>query len=433
MESKRFDDAGEYVYSRLPENIRQIGEMTGKVGIYIEDYVMTYIRQVFMEKQENAIVLLLGKIGRKAAEGCKFIYGAIAVECDMQEGIKEFTTEKWNEIYHDMNENFPGAQILGWGCGVIMWNSRIDAAVRQIHSKYFNENGKILFLSDLSEKEEKLFICENGELTEQPGFIVYYEKNPQMQEYMLKGQPKESFESSYKDDVTANVRQLIKSKGVKRNIQTKHIAYAIGAAMAIMLLIGVNLLMESMDKIKSLEESLNNVVGYIDSRQAETVMSDNAKEFLEEPEATKRNSKKDTLKPTSNVDSKADSSSQNTLLPKDTFSQNSDVSEDTSEKNTKNNSDTIKNSNSQTGKSDTKTDSTSGNTNDTSDNAADVSAYNGSYQSYIVNAGDTLSQIVWDQYHSFYYLDKVMKANNIKDCDKIYEGDCIILPDFINK
>ncbi len=426
MEGKRFDDAGEYVYSRLPENIRQIGEMTGKVGIYIEDYVMTYIRQVFMEKQENAIVLLLGKTGKKAAEGRKFIYGALAVEYNMQEGIKEFTTEKWNKIYHDMNENFPGAQILGWGCGVVMWNSRIDAAVRQIHSKYFNENGKILFLSDLSEKEEKLFICESGELIEQPGFIVYYEKNPQMQEYMLKGQPKESFESSYKDDVTVNVRQIIRRKGIKRNIQTKHIAYAVGAVMAIMILIGANLLIESMDKIKSLEKSLSNVEGYIEGKKAETVMSNNTTELLEEPKATKRNSKKDKPKATTKAENK-DVSSEDILLPQNTASQNdNNISKDVSNKST------INDNSSQTEKSDSKTDNTSDNTNE-NDNTADVSVYNGSYESYIVSAGDTLSQIVWDQYHSFYYLDKVMKANNIKDCDKIYEGDCIILPDFITK
>ena len=55
MENKRFGNLGEYakesahkeyVYSRLPENIRQIGETNGSLKIYIEDYVMTYIHQI---------------------------------------------------------------------------------------------------------------------------------------------------------------------------------------------------------------------------------------------------------------------------------------------------------------------------------------------------------------------------------------------------
>ena len=89
---------------------------------------------------------------------------------------------------------------------------------------------------------------------------------------------------------------------------------------------------------------------------------------------------------------------------------------------------TTSSGNSNNGKNSSKNGSSS--TNKKSSNTKKTVAYKGKYDSYIVNAGDTLSQIVWKQYHSFYYLDKVMKANNIKDSDKIYEGDCIILPDF---
>ena len=127
MENKRFGNLGEYakesahkeyVYSRLPENIRQIGETNGNLRIYIEDYVMTYIHQIFNEKQEKAIVIFLGKKGKEQASGCMFIYGALFVQCDMMEGPKELTANKWNQVYKDMHDNFPGAQMLGWGrCG----------------------------------------------------------------------------------------------------------------------------------------------------------------------------------------------------------------------------------------------------------------------------------------------------------------------------
>ncbi|MDE6851032.1 MAG: LysM peptidoglycan-binding domain-containing protein, partial [Lachnospiraceae bacterium] len=50
-------------------------------------------------------------------------------------------------------------------------------------------------------------------------------------------------------------------------------------------------------------------------------------------------------------------------------------------------------------------------------------------QTYIVRKGDTLSQIVWNQYHSFAYMDRVQQVNQIKDTDRIYIGQCILLPD----
>lgn len=51
-------------------------------------------------------------------------------------------------------------------------------------------------------------------------------------------------------------------------------------------------------------------------------------------------------------------------------------------------------------------------------------------QSYIVRKGDTLSQIVWKQYHDLSYEKKVKKANGLKDADAIYEGQCLVLPKY---
>ena len=283
METKRFGNLGqyakesahkEYVYSRLPENIRQIGETNGSLKIYIEDYVMTYIHQIFTEKHEKAIVVFLGKKGKEQAAGCVFIYGAVQVQCDVMEGPKELTANKWNQVYEDMNESFPGAQMIGWGCGVSMWNSKADISVRQIHGKFFSENGKILYVTDMSEKEEKIFVWKNGNLAEQPGFVVYYEKNPQMQDYMLKGKGKKSIESAYKDNVTENMRTVIKEKEDTRAIKTKHLGYAAITAMFVMIIAVGSLLYKSMDKIQYLEEAMAAVESYIGSSMVQPVMTD---------------------------------------------------------------------------------------------------------------------------------------------------------------
>lgn len=451
MESKRFGNLSnyakesahkEYVYSRLPENIRQIGETNGRLKIYIEDYVMTYIRQIFTEKQEKAIVVFLGKKGKEQAAGCLFIYGAISVQCDMMEGTKELTADKWDQIYRDMHDNFPGAQMLGWGCGVSMWNSRADVVVKQIHRKYFSEDGKILFVTDVSEKDERLFLWRNGDLNEQSGFVVYYEKNPQMQDYMLSGQKTKSFEASYKDSVTANMRHVIEEKEEKRSIKTRQFTYGVCVAVFAVLLIGANMLYKSMDKIKSLEEALDSVQSYINSDKAAAVMSDakqdtgNNIDISENDEfnGDTDNSVSDNGNDSKNrneddkYDEEGSGNTQADIKDRSSVDNSYTVNPSSTDKSfdelsptdMPSNGSASQNSTSAAKRNDTKT----------KDNARKASTYSGKYESYIVNAGDTLSQIVWKQYHSFYYLDKVMKANNIKDSDKIYEGDCIILPDF---
>ena len=430
MENKRFGNLGEYakesahkeyVYSRLPENIRQIGETNGNLKIYIEDYVMTYIHQIFTEKQEKAVVVFLGKKGREQAAGCVFIYGAVQVQCDIMEGPKGLTANKWNQVYEEMNECFPGAQMLGWGCGVSMCNRKADISVKQIHGKFFSENGKMLYVTDMSEKEEKIFLWNNGGLSEQPGFVVYYEKNPQMQDYMLKRKGKKSMEAAYKDNVTENMRTVIKEKEDIKIIKPKHISYAAAATMFIMIIVIGSLLYKSMDKIKYLEETIAAVETYMGTSMVQPVMTDKSS-IQEENDKTGKNK----TKKTSN---KQDENGKTAPEGNEAVKDNTTLQPQNNDNNiTAAPSKTTSSGNSNNGKNSSKNGSSS--TNKKSSNTKKTVAYKGKYDSYIVNAGDTLSQIVWKQYHSFYYLDKVMKANNIKDSDKIYEGDCIILPDF---
>lgn len=398
-----------YVFDRLPGNIRQMGECADSTKIYIEDYVMTYIRQIFVDKHEKSIVILLGRHGIKEAENCNFIYGAISVECDLGENVMSLDSEKWNSIYESMHRNFPEADILGWGCGVCMWNSKMDAAIKQIHKKYFAREGMVLFVSDITEHEEKMFEWNDSQFTEKSGFIVYYEKNPQMQDFMISEGSAKSIEAGYQDKVTENVRKVIEKNKKNKVIQTKHVACGIGLIMMVVLFLGVNVLIESVGKIENLENSMSNVEGYINSKQAEETISDKNNWFYPSATPAVKNTKQDLQQVISNVDA--------TAVPKQTAAQK------TSNKVKRNR--TNKRNRRKAGR----TTSTSSAKPASSDRMTNKD-YRGDYQSYVVSSGDTLSQIVWKQYHSFDYLKGVMKANGITDSDRIYEGECIILPEF---
>ena len=400
MEENRFGDLGEYakesakkeyVYSRMPENIRQMGEIGDGLRVYMEDYVMTYIRKVFNEKQENAIVILLGKRGKEDASGCEFIYGVVPVDCNIMEGTKELTTEKWNKIYREMHENFPGAQMLGWGCGVSMWNSRIDTVVQQIQQKFFSEDDKVLFVADISEREEKMFLWKQGELVAQKGFVIYYEKNPQMQDYMLKDQDTHSFEENYEDDVTVNMRHVINRNEEKAGRKNKFISYGIGVAALAVIALGTGFMIKNMTKIDNLQQSVDVMKEYFDNQS-------NASKTSRKENVTDKEKETETA-------SKASVSAKKQSDEKTQENVKEEVSGAGASQRIRNKA-------------------------DLQSPAGNVEIIN---ESYIVRKGDTLSQIVWRQYHSFKYIKKVMKDNNIKNSDEIYEGDCIMLPDFTNK
>lgn len=439
MAEQEVDQAKEealYRFDKLPENIRQIGEQPEKKRIYIEDYVNTFLHQYVKEHQEKGIVVLLGKTGEGETEGTQFIYGAVDVELAVADGEEAFTKNVWDKIYDLAHQYFPGAQVMGWGCGVSMLGSRVEKGIGQIQQKHFSQEGKILFLEDFSEQEEKVFRWQRGRLYEMTGHTVYYARNPLMQEYMLKGKPKKSLEADYEDKVMSNVRRVIRKKSEETDVH-KAAAYITGLILVLFTLLGAGLLRQSNRKIDSLERTIETL-----SDAATVATAPVQGTSLPEKSGGKKDRQKEGetgKKPVEPEDSKqkgeqaADGQQEPSETPEK--SQASDVpkgpeaspalpvpspdgAEEILEEAAKK---TVKKS------LDAKADEIQKASGKKAEkNTAPVVSR--VQESYVVQAGDTLSQIVWRQYHDLSCMDMVQKANNIKDTDKIREGQRIILP-----
>ena len=75
--------------SKLPKNIRQIGDRDDTVKLYMEDYVSTYLKRLFPTGgQDLRVGLLLGT--EKTEDGTPFIFvdGALEMEDVTAEGEK---------------------------------------------------------------------------------------------------------------------------------------------------------------------------------------------------------------------------------------------------------------------------------------------------------------------------------------------------------
>lgn len=96
---------------RLPKNIKQIGQADSGKRIYIEDYVVTFIRQ---RGKDNRYVLL-GSSGMVGEIYAVFINGAIVIEPKWNEGniMAGFCSSAWECIYKEIKENFPEHDIVG--------------------------------------------------------------------------------------------------------------------------------------------------------------------------------------------------------------------------------------------------------------------------------------------------------------------------------
>lgn len=444
-----------YIFDKFPENIKQIGEQPEANRIYVEDYVVTYMHRIFREKAENSLVVFVGKKGEGAAQGSTFLYGAIEVEMDLLLWREQFTAQVWDEIHEQIHQYFSGGEVLGWGCGVNIGNSQIKKAVAGIQRKHFSREGQILFYWDYSEEEESVCRWENGGVQSVSGYLIYYGKNPKMQEYMLRGKEKQSFEAGYKDTVMESVRTVIQKKEHLKQ-EKKPAFYAAGGMLLVLALVGGWLLVQSSRKIEDLESAIMTLsqepLEDSDSSRKAGKEDGKAKKNAESPSATGEfaDFEKKSLDIASSsspqtIDSQKPPNAQKSPGPgkpaatgnptgtgkpaasrKPSGAERPAASRKPSgtEKPAVTGKPTVAQKSPATqnpmgGNADGKYSGPAG-----GGNSPEASQAN----SYVVQKGDTLSQIVWRQYHSMAYMERIKKVNNIQDENEIQIGQRIILP-----
>ena len=83
-EKEKQKPEGNEEFFRIPNNIRQIGEIEGTQKIYIEDYAYTYLCRISSENTGRGIAaILLGQANWKEGTSYLFVKSAVALS-DME-------------------------------------------------------------------------------------------------------------------------------------------------------------------------------------------------------------------------------------------------------------------------------------------------------------------------------------------------------------
>ena len=206
---------------RLPNNIRQIGNPEKDFRIYMEDYVYTYLHPAQIQGMEIVIVprllILLGEINHFADRSCAFISGAVLVENDGKtEGLPELNDRTWREIHREIGQFFEKCEIVGWVLDIPGNTLAVTKEMEIVHRKNFVSPYQFFFLMDSKEREEAFYTWKEGQLTRKEGYFIYYEKNPQMQEYMISKREamygKEPVIEQVSDEAARNYRAMMLKK-----------------------------------------------------------------------------------------------------------------------------------------------------------------------------------------------------------------------------
>ena len=168
---------------RIPKNIHQIGNNSSNKKIYIEDYVMTYLKKSPSGEDNVKYGVLLGDVKRAKGNVYIFVKGMVEVR-DVIENSIIFNDDIWSGIYKDIKQFFEQLNIVGWYVSVPYRVSEDMNGIKKIHLDNFAGNDKVCFLKDRAENEEGFYSYEQSGFERQQGYYIYYEKNEKMKKYV---------------------------------------------------------------------------------------------------------------------------------------------------------------------------------------------------------------------------------------------------------
>lgn len=247
---------------QLPKNIRQIGNVSDSSKIYVEDYVDTFFNQLCDKADQVPVgAFLIGEMVQEEEADYIYVYGAIRMKEVVQKGRDiHISDSTWKSACETCKEYFGDAEILGWFLASTGNSLEINNNLVKLHQKFFSREKSIFVIKETREKEEKYFIHKYRDLMECAGHYIYYEKNLEMQNYMIAARKSIGMTPSevIEDTVTKNFRSVIRDKMQKNEQQTQtRFVYGLSTFLVlVVLVIGVTMI-NNYDKMKGVQNSLD--------------------------------------------------------------------------------------------------------------------------------------------------------------------------------
>lgn len=381
---------------QLPKNVRQIGNVSDSSKIYVEDYVDTYFNQL-CEKADSEMIgaFLIGETVQEEEQDYIYVYGAIRMK-ELGVKGKDFVISEqvWKHACETCKEYFGNAEILGWFITGGERPLEVNHNINKVHQKYFPREKSLFVTKNVRDKEEKFYIYKYRDMMECNGHYVYYEKNTEMQNYMISTRKKVGMTPSeiIEDRVTKNFRSIIREKNEKNN-QKNHskMVYAMSTFLVlVILIIGVSMVnnYEKMQNIKNnLEEDVESMVSEEDVEPVESeeesveAVGDNVTSQIEDDEEDAEQ----TTEPVEGTEENTESQTEGTVT------ENQTSENQTPENQTPETSQTLS-------------------------------------ESYVVQKGDTLESISREKYGDVSHVKRICELNGLEDGNLIYIGQKLLLP-----
>ena len=413
----------------LPKNIRQIGLPGEEYRIYIEDYVYTFLKKLSKKTEaedRGSVAVFTGETKWNSGTGYLFIKGALLADVgETAAEHVEFSDITWQKIHEEIEQHFSGQEIVGWFLTQKSLLMEVTEGLQRLHMKLFGGE-KVLMLMDPVENEETFFCYENGLMVRQSGYYIYYEKNPQMQAYMLEKNPQlhEDEQETVSDDAVRAFRKIIQKKHKEEpreeqeaEDRTSVFSYAATACLVLAVMtVGVQFY-QNYNHRNSADTVTETASQAVSSAEITKAPKETEKVSVTPTSALKKDptpvpvSQQPTVSPEAAISSVPEKTTAASSTEQEIYREESDTRKAerrVKQEQAENSADMNKVSEDVTGSA--------------------VTSAAGQGTSYVIKPGDTLYQISISRYGTMEKVAEICQANGLSEDEIIYPGQIIVLP-----
>ncbi len=470
-----------------PKNIRQIGETNAHYGIYIEDYVSTYIGQ-YAREMEGAFGqgILIGKICADEQKTIYVIEGIVTDKEVYQTRDQLFSDEGLKALFEQRNQYFEGMEMIG----EVVFDSekkRIDTVwLKQFSQKV---GPKHLFLHvDYTDRSLAFCIGSRNAIEIVESYYIFYDQNEMMQNYLIAyNEGTQRKVEEIRDVISSQARAAMEAprlqyRGLQKDTLPLCTAYMMLIGLCLFGIVNVN----HYQKMNKLETALDHTLALLteDDRDmpvsGNAVVDDGAVDAADDPfsdlpvyvvDSTKEDAEGSGEEPQGNVEGNGEESQGNAEGNGEEPQGNAEGSGEESQGNAEGNGeesqgDVIKNElqggsgqgnhaasggtpggdelsqgaanqNDGSGEGAGQSDAAEGAQGNSASGEGQAQGEDASgaeqsvmnpYREYIVQKGDTLTSISMFFYHDRGMIGEICELNGIENADNIAAGQKILLP-----
>lgn len=251
-----------HLLHRLPKNRKQIGQPgEAEPEVFIEDYAWMFGKGLSERDYTGCTAgVLLGEIITTESGKRIMVKGILEAEGAYKNDNVQFTEEIWSTIYRNAGQYFPQQEIVGWYLGGPGFLLAAEEKLKKVHIDHFGGDTKLLLKMDSIENEDGFYTYVNGALCELPGYYIYYDRNTEMQIYMINAKnmtlPEEA---DIPEDLATpqDNQQTKRNKMVMEKGSIYRLLYAAGGMVACLSILVIAGLVMQLKERETLRELLN--------------------------------------------------------------------------------------------------------------------------------------------------------------------------------